>query len=131
MSASTFFYNIVNTNTPNYLCTLIPPTIQSTSVYPLRNGNDIILPFCWLSSTSDSFIPSTIKMWNSLNNTIRNVNTLSKFKSELKKIDAVPKLIYMVLGNSILFSLSFVFELWSISSCNCIWPILSMWCCPW
>jgi hypothetical protein len=34
-----------------------------------------------------SFIPSTIKMWNSLNNNIRNVDTLSKFKSELKKID--------------------------------------------
>jgi hypothetical protein len=35
-------------------------------------------------------------MWNSLNSTIRNVDTLSKFKSELKKIDetenhAVPK----------------------------------------
>jgi hypothetical protein len=35
-------------------------------------------------------------MWNSLNNTNRNVDTLSKFKSELKKIDetenhAVPK----------------------------------------
>ena len=35
-------------------------------------------------------------MWNSLNNTIRNVDTLSQFKSELKKIDetenhAVPK----------------------------------------
>jgi hypothetical protein len=35
-------------------------------------------------------------MWNSLNNTIRNVDTLSKFKSELKKFDktenhAVPK----------------------------------------
>ena len=41
-------YNIVNKNTPNYLCTLIPPTIQRTSVYPLRNGNDIILPFCRL-----------------------------------------------------------------------------------
>ena len=51
------FNNIVNKNTPNYLCTLIPPTLQSTSVYPLRNGNDIILPFCRLSSTSDSFIP--------------------------------------------------------------------------
>ena len=35
------FYNIVNKNTPNYLCTLIPPTIQSISVYPLRNWNDI------------------------------------------------------------------------------------------
>ena len=93
---STVFYNIVNKNTPNYLCTLIPPTIQSTSVYPLRNGNDIILPFCRLSSTRDSFILSTIKMWNRLNNNIRNVDTLSKFKSELKKIDetenhAVPK----------------------------------------
>jgi hypothetical protein len=61
--------------------------MQSTSVYPLRNWNDIILPFCRLSSTRDSFIPSTIKMWNSLNNSIRNVDTLSKFKSELKKID--------------------------------------------
>jgi hypothetical protein len=35
-------------------------------------------------------------MWNSLNNTIRNVDTLSKFQSELKKIDktanhAIPK----------------------------------------
>ena len=44
------FYNIVNKNTPNYLCTLIPPTMQSASVYPLRNGNDIILPFCRLCS---------------------------------------------------------------------------------
>jgi hypothetical protein len=60
------FYNMVNTNTPNYLCILTVPTIQSTSVYPLRNGNDIILPFCRLSSTRDSFISSTIKMCNML-----------------------------------------------------------------
>jgi hypothetical protein len=65
-------------------------------VYQQRNWKDIILPFCRLSSTRDSFISSTTKMWNSLNNTIRNVDTLSKFKSELKKIDetenhAVPK----------------------------------------
>jgi hypothetical protein len=26
-------------------------------------------------------------MWNSLNNTIRNISTLSKFNSELKEID--------------------------------------------
>ena len=68
-----FCYNIVNKNTPYYLCTLILPTIQSTSVYPLRNANNIILPFCGLSSTIDYFIPSTIKMWNSLDNNIRNL----------------------------------------------------------
>ena len=43
-----------------YLCDLIPPSIQSTTVYPLRNGSDIIMPFCRLSNTYDSFIPSTI-----------------------------------------------------------------------
>jgi hypothetical protein len=64
--------------------------------YITINGNDIILPFCRLSSARDSFIPSTIQMWNSLNNTIRNVDTLPKFQSELKKIDktanhAIPK----------------------------------------
>jgi hypothetical protein len=65
-------------------------------VYPLRNGNDIILPFCRLSSISDSFIPSTIKMWNSLNNNIRNVDILSQFKSKLSKIDG-PRKLYIIL----------------------------------
>jgi hypothetical protein len=30
------FYNIQNNNAPMYLCDLIPPSIQSTTVYPLR-----------------------------------------------------------------------------------------------
>ena len=41
-------YNIQNNNDPMYLCDLIPPTIQSTTVYPLRNGSGIIIPFCRL-----------------------------------------------------------------------------------
>jgi hypothetical protein len=53
------FYNIQNNNAPMYLCDLIPPSIQSTTVYPLRNGSDIIMLFCRLSNTYDSFIPST------------------------------------------------------------------------
>jgi hypothetical protein len=57
------FYNKQNNNAPRYLCDLIPPTIQSTTVYPLRNGSDIIIPFCRLSNTYDSFIPSTIRQW--------------------------------------------------------------------
>ena len=55
------FYNIQNNNVPGYLCDLIPPTIQSTPVYQLRNGSDIIIPFCRLSNTFDSYIPSTIR----------------------------------------------------------------------
>jgi hypothetical protein len=45
------FYNIQNNDVPmylsRYLCYLIPPTIQSTTVYPLRNGSDIIIPW-WM-----------------------------------------------------------------------------------
>jgi hypothetical protein len=77
-----------------YLCDLIPPSIQSTTVYPLRNGSDIIMPLCRLSNTYDSFIPSTIRQWNSLDPSLRNVDYIAKFKAELrnrKDISQVPK----------------------------------------
>ena len=81
------FYNIQNENAPQYLCKLIPPTIQSTTIYPLRNGNDIIVPYCRLSLTNHSFIPSTIRQWNSLDLPLRNATSLSQFKYELKKLN--------------------------------------------
>ena len=76
------FYNIQNNNAPRYLCDLIPPTIQSTTVYALRIGSDIIIPFCRLSNTCDSFIPSTIRQWNSLDPSLRNVDYIAKFKAK-------------------------------------------------
>ena len=88
------FYNITNSNAPEYLCKLVPPTIQSTTTYPLRNGQDLIVPFCRLSLTAESYIPSTIREWNSLGPDIRNADSISKFKNELKNrisVDPVPK----------------------------------------
>ena len=79
------FYNIIHGNAPNYLNELIPPTIQSISTYPLRNGSDIMVPFCRLSTTYDSFIPSTIREWNALDPSVRNIDTASKFKNALKR----------------------------------------------
>jgi hypothetical protein len=55
-----------NGHAPNYLRELIPPTVQSTTIYPLRNGSDLIIPFCRLSITTESFIPSTVKLWKKL-----------------------------------------------------------------
>ena len=68
-----------------YLCGVIPLTIQSTTIYPLRNGRYIVIPFCRLSITYDSFIPSTIRQWNSLTPSLRNVESIAKFKTELRK----------------------------------------------
>jgi hypothetical protein len=45
------FYNIQNNNAPRYLCDLIPPSIQRKTLYPLRNGSAIIMPFRRLSNT--------------------------------------------------------------------------------
>jgi hypothetical protein len=70
------FHSIQNGSTPPYLLDLIPSTFQSTTIYPLRNGNDIIVPFCRLSLTRDSFVPATVREWNSLNISVRNLDTL-------------------------------------------------------
>ena len=89
------FHNIQNNNAPPYLNNLIPPCIQSTTTYPLRNGEDIITPFCRLSITNNSYIPSTIRLWNNLDVSVRRLDSLAKFKSELKKLNTentvVPK----------------------------------------
>ena len=84
------FYNIQNGSTPPYLLDLIPPTIQSPTIYPLRNGNDIIVPFCRLSLTRDSFVPATVRKWKSLILSVRNLDTLCKFKKAIRSSISMP-----------------------------------------
>jgi hypothetical protein len=76
---SNYFFNIKCGMAPEYLRHLVPPTIQSTTIYPLRNGDYLIVPFCRLSITNSSFIPSTVKEWNKLDIAIRKLDSLSKF----------------------------------------------------
>jgi hypothetical protein len=83
-------YNIQNGSTPSYLLDLIPPTIQSTTIYPLRNGNVIIVPFCRLSLTRDSFVSATVREWNNLNLSVRNLDTLSKLKKAIRSLISMP-----------------------------------------
>ena len=49
------FYNIKNGHAPNYLRELIHPSVQSTTTYPIRNGSDLIIPFCRLVFNSYKF----------------------------------------------------------------------------
>ena len=89
------FY-IQNNIAPRYLCDLIPPTIQSTTVYPLRNWSDIIIPFLqnieylWLIYSLNYILYITYILDPSLGN----VDSIAKFKTELRKrkdISKVPK----------------------------------------
>jgi hypothetical protein len=71
---------------PKYLRHLDPPTIQSNTgtIYPLRNGDHLIVPFCRLFITNSSFIPSTVKEWNKFDIAIRKLDSLSKFINVLR-----------------------------------------------
>jgi hypothetical protein len=66
-------------------CDLIPPAIPSTNFYLFHNGSDIIILFCRLSITYDSFIPSAIGHWNNIDTTsLWNVDSKGKFKTDLR-----------------------------------------------
>ena len=89
------YHTITATSAPRYIewcklhkCRLPPsplprPIMQSTTVDPLSYGSDIIKPYCTLSLTTHSCIPSTIRKWNRLDISVRNVDSLKRFKAEL------------------------------------------------
>ena len=71
------------THASEYLRHLVPSTIQSTTIYLLRNRDLLIVPFSRLSITNSSFIRSTVKEQNKLDIAIRKLDSLSKFKNAL------------------------------------------------
>ena len=66
------FYKMVNHLTPFYLSSLIPPTVNETSRYDLRNANYISTINARTNQYFNSFLPSTIRDWNSLSKEQRN-----------------------------------------------------------
>ena len=60
------FYKMVNHPTPFYLSSLIPLTVSETSRYNLRNANNISTINARTNQYFNSFLPSTIRDWNSL-----------------------------------------------------------------
>jgi hypothetical protein len=63
---------------------ILASSFPNFSEHPLRNGDDLIVPFCRLSITNSSFIPSTAKEWNKLDIAIRKLDSLSKFKNAIR-----------------------------------------------
>ena len=79
----TFFYKMLNGLHPNYLCELIPERIGNGSDYNLRNAEDIQGIRSRSNTYYYSFLPSVIREWNSLQNVLKNANSLSEFKNLL------------------------------------------------
>ena len=73
-----------NKSCPQYLSECLPPVASDVSGYNLRNNENYVLPRCRLRISEKSFIPSTVRIWNDLSPTIRNLQTISQFKSKMK-----------------------------------------------
>ena len=69
--------------------------MNAISHHNLRNSNDIHTIRSNTSLYHNSFLPSTLRQWNSLPVEVRQLNTLSSFKTFLKKdLQSVPAYYY-------------------------------------
>ena len=78
-------YKILNGLTPQYLQSLIPQRVQNISRYQLRNMNNFNVPPARTVTHANSFLPSTLRDWNSLDLIVRNTPTLNSFKRQLNQ----------------------------------------------
>ena len=78
-------YKILHGSAPNYLADLIPPTVQETTRYSLRNSDHIQNYRTNTNLLLDSYFPSTIRAWNNLPTEIKNATSLSIFKFLLNR----------------------------------------------
>ena len=75
----------MNGLTPNYLSDLLPPLVHETTTYNLRNANHIQTIHANTNLYFNSFIPSTIRAWNSLSDDIKSALSVASFKYRLNR----------------------------------------------
>ena len=91
----TLFYKMTNALSPLYLSSLVPLTVSNTSRYNLRNSSDLQNVEARTSLFYNSFLPSTVRAWNSLPSTAKQPNSTNSFKYFLNKDkDPTPKYYY-------------------------------------
>ena len=78
-----YMFKIVHGLSPLYLSQICQPTASSTR-YATRSANNIRVPRCRTSYFKNYFFPSSIRYWNSLDYSIRNLDSFSLFKRRIK-----------------------------------------------
>ena len=84
------FFKMINGLCPDYLNELVPETVQNRARYPLRNADNISTIRTNSVLYYESFLPSAIRAWNDLPNTIRNSTSLNQFKRKLSEQRSKP-----------------------------------------
>ena len=84
-------YQMINGYSPEYLLQLIPPMRADATRYQLRNRYNISIPITSSEIYKNSFIPSTIRLWNQLDESIRQSPNISSFKKQISHEHTPPK----------------------------------------
>ena len=92
----TLFYKMTHILTPLYLSALVPPSVSNISRYSLRNSNDLQTIDARTTLYYNSFLPSTVRAWNNVNDEAKQSNSINTFKSFLNKDKThIPKHFYV------------------------------------
>ena len=81
-----YIFKIINQISPKYLVKLLPDTVDERTCRSLRSGDNLTLFSCRTEKFKQSFFPSTVKLWNSLQSEVRTSATLNDFKTKIKLI---------------------------------------------
>ena len=89
------FYIMVNGLCPDYLSSLVLPTVGNKPAYSLRNASD----YKYIRSNTqlyyNPFLPSVVRDWNELPHTARNAPSISAFKGSLNSTLIGVPLLYL------------------------------------
>lgn len=86
------FYKMTKGLTPDYLASLVPPTVGSSNRYSLRNAQNYQVPRSRTASYYNSFLPSVVRAFNDLPDGIKHADTVDSFKRMLlSNVSTVPK----------------------------------------
>jgi hypothetical protein len=85
MQRACTMYKIQNEIAPTYLVETCPSLVGERNNYNLRNAEDIEIPLGRKTGYFNSFFPNTIRLWNNLDRSIKNRDSLESFKYHLKK----------------------------------------------
>ena len=78
-------FKILHGVTPVYLNDLLPPLVQDTTSYNLRNSNHFQNYRTNTNLFLNSFFPATIRAWNDLPTEVKDAPSVAAFKSRLNK----------------------------------------------
>ena len=79
-------YKVSNQLVPSYISDIMPPLVSDVSNYPLRNSSNYSVPYIRTEGSRRSYVPSSVSLWNNLDETVRNSSTINSFKNNVKSV---------------------------------------------